>query len=209
VWGSSGSSFGGFFDSDNDQLDVALGGNTGRINTDPDDQNSKLYLSSNADVWVKLDNDGGEDHHFRIKNSGGGDVFTCDEFGNCSSTGSKPATVKTADHGWRQLYSMESPEVWFEDFGTASLADGEATVAFDPIFIQTVNLEEDYHVFLTPLCDEPALLFVTDKGSTGFTVSGVSLDGEPSRCDFDYRLAAKRLGYEDTRLEETTWQEGE
>jgi hypothetical protein len=209
VWGSSGSSFGGFFDSDNDQLDVALGGNTGRINTDPDDQNSKLYLSSNADVWVKLDNDGGEDQHFRIKNSGGGDVFTCDEFGNCSCTGSKPATVKTADHGWRQLYSMESPEVWFEDFGTSSLVDGEATVTFDPIFVQTVNLEEDYHVFLTPLCAEPALLFVTDKSSAGFTVSGVSLDGEPSGCDFDYRLAAKRLGYEDLRLEETTWQEGE
>jgi hypothetical protein len=208
VDGHSVNSYGGFFHSDNDHLDLALGGAVGRINA-AEDGNSQLWLSSNADVIIILDNDGGEDHTFRIKNSGGGDVFTCDESGNCSCTGTKPATVKTADYGWRQLYSMESPEVWFEDLGTTSLVDGEATVAFDPIFAETVNLEEDYHVFVTPLGQEPVLLFVTDKSATGFTVQGVTLDGEPAACAFDYRIVAKRLGYEDMRLEETTWQEGE
>jgi len=208
VDGYSVNSYGGFFHSDDDHLDVALGGDIGRINA-AENGNSQLYLSSNADVIVKLDNDSGEDHTFRIKNSGGGDVFTCDENGNCSCTGTKPATVKTADYGWRQLYSMESPEVWFEDLGTVSLVDGEATVAFESIFAETVNLKEDYHVFVTPLSQEPVLLFVTAKSDTGFTVQGVTLDGEPAECSFDYRVTAKRLGYEDMRLGETVWQEGE
>jgi hypothetical protein len=38
----------------------------------------------------------------------------------------------------------------------------------------------------------------------GFTVKGVGLDGKPSACEFDYRVVAKRLGYEDVRLERDT-----
>lgn len=193
-----------------DWNDVFLGGATGRINTNPHDQDSQLYLSSNADVWVKLDNDGGENHAFRIKSSTGADLcYTEETTGDWNCTGNKNAVVETESYGRRKLHAIESPEVWFEDFGTASLVDGEATVAFDPIFAETVNLEEDYHVFVTPLCQEPALLSVTDKSASGFTVQGVTLDKEPVDCDFDYRVAAKRLGYEDARLEETTWQEAE
>lgn len=208
VRGTSTDGYGGHFESNNDHHDLELGGPIGRLNSDHRNQESQLVLSSNADVVVRLDNDGGEEHAFRIKNSGGGDVFSCNEQGDCSCTGSKPATVKTSGFGWRQLYSVESTELWFEDLGTASLRGGEATVAFDPVFGQTVNLDEDYHVFVTPLCEEPALLFVTDKSSAGFVVKGVNLEGESSDCDFDYRVAAKRLGYEDVRLEETTWEEG-
>ena len=58
----------------------------------------------------------------------------------------------------------------------------------------------DYHVFVTPLCQEPVLLFVTAKNGTGFTVQGVTLDNQPSNCAFDYRVVAKRLGLEDLRL---------
>jgi hypothetical protein len=96
----------GWFGGYDDWNDIFLGGATGRINTDSNDGDSKLYLSSNADVWIKLDNDGGEFHTFRVKSSGGGDVFTVDENGNCSCSGAKPATVKTVNYGWRQLYSM-------------------------------------------------------------------------------------------------------
>ena len=48
---------------------------------------------------------------------------------------------------------------------------------------------------------EPVLLFVSEKTETSFTVQGVSLDGKPSNCGFDYRLSAKPLGYEGLRLE--------
>jgi hypothetical protein len=122
--------------------------------------------------------------------------------GNFSVSGTKSAVVNTKDYGNRLLYAVESPENWFEDFGTGQLVNGTAFISIEPIFAQTVNLSEDYHVFLTPVCETAILTFVTQKTSTGFSVSGVTLDNQPSQCSFDYRIVAKRLGYEDTRLAE-------
>jgi hypothetical protein len=121
--------------------------------------------------------------------------------GGLAGTGTKSAIVETEDYGWRHLYAQESPGNWFEDFGAAQLLNGQATVSFEPIFAQTVNVTETYHVFVTPLGETPVLLFVTKKAPTGFTVRGVTLDGTAAECAFDYRIVAKRLGYEAMRLE--------
>jgi len=96
---------------------------------------------------------------------------------------------------------VESAGNYFEDFGQGTLTGGVGTVSIDPVFAQTVNLGESYQVFLTPVGDEPVLLFVSKKTATSFTVRGVTLDGADAQCNFDYRLVAKRLGYEDLRLE--------
>ena len=45
---------------------------------------------------------------------------------------------------------MQSPENWFEDFGSGSLTNGAVTIKLDPTFAQTVNTGTEYHVFLTP-----------------------------------------------------------
>ncbi|HZU86221.1 MAG TPA: hypothetical protein VFF78_01985, partial [Anaerolineaceae bacterium] len=58
----------------------------------------------------------------------------------------------------------------------------------------------EYHVYVTPVCEEPAILYVTAKTAAGFTVKGVTMDNQPSSCAFDYRVVAKRLGYADVRL---------
>jgi len=102
VRGASSSGFGGFFESGNDHLDLALGGAVGRINTDPADENSKLYLSSNDDIILKLDNDGGESAELRILNSGAKELCTVDEEGTltCVGTaGNGTAIVGVADTG--------------------------------------------------------------------------------------------------------------
>jgi hypothetical protein len=200
VRGSSISGFGGFFSSNNDHYDVELGGSIGRINTDHSDENSELILSSNADVSVRLDNDGGEDHSFIIVNSSGSGVFAVDESGNMAATGTKNAKVNSVPFGERLVYCLESPEVWFEDFGKATLDEAEVEVVFEDIFASLVNLEFEYHVFLTPQAQEPVLLFITQKTSSGFKVKGAGLDGTSVKCDFDYRIVAKRLGYENERL---------
>jgi len=132
---------------------------------------------------------------------GGTLQFYVDNSGNLYASGSKSAVVQTQDYGSRRLYAVESPEVWFEDFGSGQLVNGEATISFDSIFAQTVNLTETYHVYLTPIGDEPVLLFVTHKGPASFTVRGVTLNGQPASVAFDWRMVAKRLGYEDQRLE--------
>jgi len=200
VSGYSSSEHGGYFSSGNDHLDLMVAGNIGRINAAEYD-GSKLYLSSNADLILKLDNDGGEEHVLRVKESSGTDVCTINESGDLWCAGTISEGASTAQHGERLLYPIGSPEVLFEDFGMGTLENGEAHIEFEQIFAETVNLGENYHVFLTPVCDQPLVLNVSAKTPSGFKVQGVTLDGTPSNCTFDYRIVAKRLGYESLRLE--------
>ncbi len=99
------------------------------------------------------------------------------------------------------LYGLSAAEAWYEDLGSASLVSGKVDVSIDPLFAQTVNLGEDYQVQVTATCNEPVLLYVSEKTTTYFTVQGVRLDGKPSNCAFDYRISAKAMGYETARLE--------
>jgi hypothetical protein len=47
------------------------------------------------------------------------DTHTIHVNGHFTATGLKSATVETSSYGKRKLYAMESPENWFEDFGSA------------------------------------------------------------------------------------------
>jgi len=117
--------------------------------------------------------------------------------GGLAGTGTKSAIVDTESYGWRHLYAIESPGNWFEDFGSAQLTQGEALVAIEAIYAETVNLAEEYHVFLTPLGD--CALYVSSKTESEFTVR--AMGGLPCNTAFDYRIVARRLSYEDSRLE--------
>ena len=108
--------------------------------------------------------------------------------------GSKSAVVET-ESGHRQLYCEESSEVWFTDYGFGHLVEGTATVPIDPIFSQTVNLDEPYHVFIQVYGN--AEVYVAERTQEAFRVS--LREGDP-KADFSYRLVAKRKGFEDNRL---------
>ncbi len=103
-----------------------------------------------------------------------------------SPTGGAPSYVS--------LYGLSAAEAWYEDLGSASLVSGKVNVSIDPLFAQTVNLSEGYQVQVTATCNEPVLLYVSEKTTTFFTVQGVRLDGKPSNCAFDYRISAKAVG---------------
>ncbi len=94
---------------------------------------------------------------------------------------------------------MESPEAWFEDFGSGQLVNGAALVEIEPLFLQTVNTHVDYHIFLTPEGDCKGL-YVPEKTETSFQVK--ELQRGNSNIRFSYRIVAKRKGYETDRLEE-------
>ena len=68
--------------------------------------------------------------------------------------GAKSAAVPHPDGSHRQLYCVESPESWFEDFGTGELVDGKADVAIEPGFA-AVSVMDAYHVFLTGYAPRP------------------------------------------------------
>jgi hypothetical protein len=118
----------------------------------------------------------------------------------CSGTVSG---VVNADGGARKvsLYAIESPENWFEDAGSGQLANGSASIAIDPTFAQTVNTGVEYHVFLTPKGDCEGL-YVSNETPQGFEVH--ELRGGHSGIGFDYRIMAKRVGYENLRLADVT-----
>lgn len=183
--------------------DVVLGGNSaseddGRIMSHPSYAGSDIMLHSNDEVWLYLDDDADADAgNFVILNSANASVFTVAENGNMTATGTKSAVVETESHGPRLLYAMESPQNWFEDFGGGQLTAGQATIAFDPVFAETVNLEEPYRVFLTPMGD--CQLYVAGKNATSFTVR--AMGGQTCDIAFDYRVVALRRGYEQLRLE--------
>jgi len=185
----------------NAEPDIVLGAGGGEYGTlwsDSDEIHSDLMFTSFDEIWFYLDTNNDSSSEFRIYNGAKSVIYRVTE------AGTKSAVLQTTNYGKRAVYSIESPEVWLEDFGSGSLAAGEAIVTIEPVFAETVNLDTGYHVFLTPVSMEPVLLFITAKTTAGFSVRGVTLDGQPATGDFDYRITAKRLGVEDIRLEEVS-----
>lgn len=117
-------------------------------------------------------------------------------------------TVVPIDNGARKVavYAVESPENWFEDYGGGKLEDGQAAVILEPTYLQTVNTGVEYRVFLTPKGD-CAGLYVTNETPQGFEVR--ELHGGRSNVEFDYRILARRKGYENVRLQDRTEEERE
>ena len=111
--------------------------------------------------------------------------------------------MASVDSGQRQveLYALQSPQNWFEDFGSGRLTSGTATITLDRTFAQTVDVLSDYHVFLTPAGDCRGL-YISQKTATGFEVH--ELGGGQSNVSFDYRIVALRHGFENVRLADIT-----
>jgi hypothetical protein len=121
--------------------------------------------------------------------------------GDLVCTGSKSAAVPVDGNRMVRLYAVEAADNWFEDAGSGRLSNGVAIVRFDPAFSQTINPNVEYHVFLTPkgVC---AGLYVSDERADGFEVR--EQPGGHSNIAFDYRIMARRKGFESVRMQDVT-----
>jgi hypothetical protein len=119
--------------------------------------------------------------------------------GNSTVLGTKSAAVPHPDGSHRQLYCLESPESWFEDFGEAELVEGRARVDLDADFAALVDTSA-YHVFLSAY--GPQHLYVERRDEEGFDVRAEPTDsGETPGVEmFSYRIVAKRKDVEAPRL---------
>jgi hypothetical protein len=117
--------------------------------------------------------------------------------GNFTAAGTKSAVVSLDNGEGVLLYAEEGTQNWFFDVGSGRIEEGMALVTIDPTFVQTVNTQVQYHVFLTPEGDCKGL-YVTQKRENSFEVR--ELDGGKSTVPFSYRIVAKRKGYEEERL---------
>lgn len=119
--------------------------------------------------------------------------------GNQTVDGTKSAAVEVGPDEYRLVYSQESPECWFEDFGKGQLSNGRAHVELDPLFLRTVTIDTEHpmNVFIQPNdpnCKGTAVVC----GLTGFDV--MELANGSGNAAFTYRVVAKRKGYEDVRF---------
>lgn len=121
--------------------------------------------------------------------------------GDLVCTGSKSAAVPVDGNRMVRLYAVEAADNWFEDAGSGQLSNGAASIALDGTFAQTVNGNLDYHVFLTPNGDCDGL-YVANKTARGFEVR--ELHGGHSSIAFDYRVMARRKGFEKVRMQDVT-----
>jgi hypothetical protein len=132
-----------------------------------------------------------------------GGLCIIDVSGNLTCSGAKHAAVPIDGGRMVTLSAVEAPGNWFEDFGSGHLSNGATTVTLDPIFAKTVNARLEYHVFLTPSGDCKGL-YVARKAESSFEVR--ELSGGKSDVAFDYRIVARRKGYENVRMEDVTEQ---
>ena len=124
-------------------------------------------------------------------------TFFTDTKGDTTAIGTKSAAVPLTDGSMVKVFSVEAPEVMFEDYGSGQLNAGLVSVSVEEKFAQTVNLSKGYYVFLSPKGDCKGL-YVTNETDAGFEVREMS--GGASSVAFDYHIVAYRNGYENVRL---------
>jgi hypothetical protein len=115
--------------------------------------------------------------------------------GIVASPNPKAAVVPFPDGTQRLLYCMESPEVWFEDFGAARLKGGRAVVKIDADFAKVIK-RGNYKVFPTPEGDCRGL-YVRRKRAGSFEVR--ELMGGKSSIAFSYRIVGRRKDIKEHR----------
>ena len=94
-------------------------------------------------------------------------------------------------------YSAQHTVATVEDFGTAQLVNGTATVPLAADFRQTINQGAPYMVFLTPDGDNHGL-YIASRSPAGFTVR--ENQSGRSTLAFDYRIVAQPYGTPHARL---------
>jgi len=180
-------------------LSIAVAGTT-------DDGVAGLFLNNsagNTTLSVSNASTGGTRNFFRTFMAttpdgvcgigGGGDLSCTGQLKSLVDAGGGARKVET--------YAVQSPENWMEDFGSGVLERGVAVVGIDPTFAETVSESADYHVFLTPNGDSKGL-YVIRKTATSFEVR--ESGGGISSLAFDYRIVAKRRGFEAQRHVDVT-----
>ncbi|RZJ71989.1 hypothetical protein [Flavobacterium sp.] len=120
--------------------------------------------------------------------------------GKYAVTGTKSASVPTTK-GNQLLYCTESPEIWFEDLGGAKLVNGSVHIDLDPMYIETIFVDNDKNkmrIFIQEEGESNGLIVIKDADNKGFTVK--EKNGGTSNIDFSYRIMGKRRFYQNQRF---------
>lgn len=125
--------------------------------------------------------------------------------GNLCVTGQKNAIVPTSQ-GMTKLYSEESTELWFTDYGKTKLTNGKCRIDLDPLYLETVTINDKHPMMVFLQEEDDCNGLIVKTFDTYFVVTEMS--GGESNATFSYRIVAKRKGQEDARLEAIQFAEG-
>ena len=169
------------------------------------DGNNAAFFVNNSQLETTLlvENQYGADDTVTVFEADGSGFYTgcyIDGAGDLVCTGTVSGAVPAGAQKV-SVYATQSTENWFEDAGSGQLVNGSTRVNLDPTFAQTVNTGVPYHVFLTPSGDCKGL-YISQRSATSFEVR--ELAGGTSNVAFDYRIMAKRNGFENVRLADVT-----
>ena len=112
-------------------------------------------------------------------------------FSSLSVSGYKNRIVRTSS-GTVGMNAYETTECLFGDIGEGKIIDGECIIAFDPIFLDTVNTDFGYYVFLTK-CGEGDI-YVANRTEEYFVIKGTE------GLEFCWEVKCKQRGYEVDRM---------
>jgi hypothetical protein len=165
------------------------------------DDNNAVFLTNNSATQQTINAANNAEGGSVLIAQGTGGHCGIDGSGDLSCTGTISGSNVTADKRTLTTYGVQSAENWYEDYGSGQLHSGSAQITLDPGFAQTVNTTVDYHVFLTPKGDCKGL-YVANETAIGFEVH--ELGRGTAGVAFDYKIVAKRKGYEQFRLQDLT-----
>lgn len=121
----------------------------------------------------------------------GGDIYA---WGNIGCSGEKSRIVDTENYSNRKLYSYEFSSPMFGDVGEGITdQNGECYVSFDDVFLESVNSNCEYQVFLQK--EGQGDLWVEEKAPQYFLVKGTE------NLKFAWEVKVKQRNYEYERLE--------
>lgn len=113
--------------------------------------------------------------------------------GNYTATGSKNSLQYTEHYGERLINAYETAEYYFGDIGSGTIKDGECIVWIDDILQECINTNVEYHVFTQTYNGSNTRI---ERFKNYFIVYG------EDNTEFSWELKAKRLGYENVRLDQ-------
>lgn len=110
--------------------------------------------------------------------------------------GSKNCLQQTQNYGKRRINAYETAEYYFGDIGNGTIKNRECIIFIDDIFSECINTSINYQVEIFEYENRGSITDV-ERYQNYFIVKG-NIDD----IEFGWEIKAKRIGYENIRLEQ-------
>ncbi|MCR1895833.1 hypothetical protein NSA02_03285 [Ligilactobacillus murinus] len=137
----------------------------------------RLSLNGNVDIWDNLNVNKSVTIHNGLQ-----------------VIGSKNSLVETT-LGWTLLNAYETAEYYFGDIAKTNTGESKhVKIMIDPLFLETINTDIDYHVFVSSYNNGYA--WVSEMAKDYFVI-----ESNVPNLSVSYEIKAKRKHYENVRLD--------